>query len=145
MKRIWIIILLFIAQISLSVFAEDSAQNIQEQKKTPSLGTCGDDTDYLIYNCIPFKCKLPIGNYQATYREMEVLGYEGELCLHKFKIIIRNPRGPVADFPMNCKLSKQGRTDMANMFFRYKNGDINAYAGTEPNITIGKECIMQNY
>ena len=38
----------------------------------PSLGSCDEYTDYFIYQCMPFKCRLQVGNYQETYRQKAI-------------------------------------------------------------------------
>ena len=106
----------------------------------PSLGTCNEYTDYYIYQCMPFKCNLQIGQYEDVYREMETIGYEKDLCIHNIRFIMRNKAFPPAEFNLFCKLSKNGRLEMANLFTRYKKGEIKVYVDTIMSKELKKEC-----
>ena len=134
---------LFLLFFSMLAQIPSASANPEEPKKLPSLGSCGDDTGYFIKNCIPFKCRLPIGDFPNTYREMEIVGYEGAVCIHKFASIIRNPKYPAVDFRTICKLSEAGREEVANQFISYQKGNLTAYTSPVLSKDVSKECIMQ--
>jgi len=115
----------------------------EEEKKLPNLGSCDEYTDYSIYKCIPFKCKLSVGNFEGVYREMETIGYKDGLCLHDFSYIVRNKKFPAGEIRMHCKLSENGRLQMANLFTLYKRGDLSIYANPPVNKIINQECNKQ--
>lgn len=112
----------------------------ESQMKTPSLGTCDPYTDYYIYKCQKFKCRLPVGAITGINREMENLGVEKGLCIHNYKFEIRNPNFPSTDLRVSCKLSEKGRLEMANQFTEYKKGNTKLYANPEFSQLLSKEC-----
>jgi hypothetical protein len=111
----------------------------------PSLGSCDEYTDYYIYKCMPQKCTLQIGAYQGVYREMETLGYDGDVCIHNIRFMIRNKAAPSTDYNLYCKLSENGRLEMANLFTRYKKGEVKVYVDTIMSKELKKECSRVPY
>lgn len=109
-------------------------------KDLPSLGTCDPYTDYFIYKCKPFKCRLPVGAIPGITREMETIGYEKDLCVHNYKFIIRNSHFPPSDLKMSCHLSEKGRLEMSHLFTQYKKGKTDVYANPQFNEILSKEC-----
>ena len=118
--------------------ALDEAKNAP--KELPSLGTCDEYTDYFIYKCKPFKCRLSVGTMPGVTREMETIGYEGDVCVHKYKFMIRNPHFAPTDIKISCNLSEKGRLEMAKEFTDYKKGKVDVYSNPEFTDTLGKEC-----
>lgn len=114
----------------------------EEKKEKPSLGTCSEYTDYFIYKCEPFACKLPVAGMPGVTREMETIGYEKGYCVHKYKLSIRNKNFPFTDFKMACNLTKEGRLELANQFTQYKEGKVSVYANPSVNDVVSKECSM---
>jgi len=112
--------------------------------KLPSLGSCDEYTDYFIYKCMPFKCNLPIGNYKDVHREMEIIGEEDGKCIHNIKFIMRDKRFPPADSYIYCKLSENGKLEMANLFTRYKKGDLKVYTDPMLSKLLKQECEFGN-
>lgn len=129
MRIIFIITLIIFSKIS---FAKDTP--------SPSLGNCSEYSDYYIYKCKPFKCKLPVAILIKTTLEMEVIGNEGESCLYKYKYIIRNPKIPPSEIKMTCSLSQRGKLEMSNQFTNYKKGNVNVYVNPPVNEILNKEC-----
>ena len=126
-------ILLLLLFYSITALAED-------EPKKPSLGNCSEYSDYYIYKCQPFKCKLPIGNLDNTYREMETIGYEEGYCVHKYSFIIRAKNIQATDFKMKCKLTEKGKLEMSNLFTQYKKGKTSVYINPPYNELLSKEC-----
>ncbi len=116
---------------------------IKKEKKTPSLGSCDEYTDYFIYKCMKFKCKLPVGYFEGVTREMETLGYEEDLCLHNYNIVVRNPKFPAGEIRIACKLSEQGRLELANLFTLYKKGELSVYTNPPMSKLLNQECQKQ--
>ncbi len=110
----------------------------------PSLGSCDEYTDYFIYQCMPFKCRLQIGN-QEIYRQMETIGYQDNKCVHNIKFLMLNKAYPPAESYIYCNLSETGRLEMANLFTRYKKGDLKVY--TKPTLSplLKQECQVTKY
>lgn len=106
----------------------------------PELGTCSEHTDYYISQCQPFSCFLGIANTPGVYREMTTLGFQGDKCLHKITLKVRHPDFRQGDIHISCKLSPEGRAEMANLFTRYKKGDLSAYTKRSLDPKLGKEC-----
>ena len=111
----------------------------------PSLGSCDEYTDYFIYQCMPFKCRLQVGNYQETYRQMETIGYQDNKCVHNIKFLMLNKAYSPAESYIYCNLSETGRLEMANLFTRYKKGELKVY--TKPTLSplLKKECQVTKY
>ncbi|MEK6734772.1 MAG: hypothetical protein AABY27_06700 [Pseudomonadota bacterium] len=139
MKNIFILSILLIFSVSFAV--EDKAAQ-KEEKKKPILGDCSEYTDYYIYKCTPFKCKLPIDGMPGVYREMETIGFEQGYCIHKYKFMIRTRKFTPTDLKMSCKLTEKGRLELANQFTAYKKGDTQIYANPENTDTLNQECWM---
>lgn len=108
--------------------------------KLPSLGSCDEYTDYFIYKCKPYRCKLQIANYQNVYRVMETKGEENGKCIHNIKFEMRNPHFKSADSYVYCKLSENGKLEMANLFTRYKKGDLKVYTDPMLSNLLKQEC-----
>jgi hypothetical protein len=104
------------------------------------LGNCNEYSDYYIYKCQAFKCKLSLGKDLQVWREMETVGYQGGLCIHKYNMIIRHPKFPATSFKNLCKLSERGRLEMAELFTKYKKGDIEVYLNPPFSETLSREC-----
>ncbi len=142
-----ILLLLISILITAICFAEQekpaSTQATQVEKKLPNLGSCDEYTDYSIYKCIPFKCKLQVGNFEGVYREMETIGYENGLCLHNFSFIVRNKKYPPGEIRMKCSLSENGRLEMANLFTLYKRGNLSIYTNPPVSQIVNQECQKQ--
>lgn len=146
-------ILLILTSISLFIasacFAAKDQQDLEQapapqaKKELPNLGSCDEYTDYSIYKCIPFKCRMQVANFEGVYREMETFGYQNGLCLHNFSFIIRNKKYPVGEIRMKCKLSENGRLEMANLFTLYKRGDLSVYANPPVSQIVNQECQKQ--
>jgi len=137
MKQIFIILLL----ITNLCFAEDQAK--KEEDKKPDLGSCDEYTDYYIYKCQPFVCKLPVAYLPGVTRQMEVIGFENGACTYKFKIMIRNPKFTPTDIKKICHLSQAGRLEVANEFTQYKKGKVDVYTNPPPSSErLTKECHM---
>jgi hypothetical protein len=129
---------------SIPVVPSPSASVIEDAKidpsKLPSLGSCDPYSDYFIYQCKPFKCSLNIANMPNASREMEVIGYENGLCIHNYKLSVRAPNLPPADFKITCRLSEKGRLEASNQFTSYKKGKIEVYSQPPYNETLSIEC-----
>lgn len=120
---------------------EEVMQKARElPQKMPSLGTCDPYTDYFIYKCQPFKCRLPVGSIPGVTREIEVLGMEKDRCLHNYKFEVRNPHFTNIDLKVSCKLSERGRLEMSHQFTEYKKGNVKIYANPQFNQILSKEC-----
>ena len=115
-------------------------QNALAKESPPSLGDCSEYSDYYIYKCQPFKCKLPVAKLVRTTLMMEVIGMEEGLCQYKYQYIIRNPKIPPSEIKMKCSLSERGKLEMANQFTAYKKGNIGIYINPPVNETLNKEC-----
>lgn len=111
-----------------------------DPSKLPSLGSCDPYSDYFIYQCKPFKCKLNIANMPNASREMEVIGYEKGLCIHNYKLSVRAPNLPPADFKITCRLSEKGRLEASNQFTQYKKGKVEVYSQPPYSETLSTEC-----
>lgn len=142
--------LILITITSISFAAEDEIKTqpvtrIPEKKaKLPSLGSCNEYSDYYIYKCMPFKCSLPVGNFEGVKREMETIGYnEDNTCLHKYSIVVRHPKFPAGEIRMTCNLSERGRLEMSNLFTLYKKGDLSVYTNPPLNNLLNQECSKQ--
>lgn len=106
----------------------------------PSLGSCDEYTDYYIYQCMPQKCSLQIGGYVGVTRTMETIGYKDNLCVHNIVFRMRNPKYPSSESYIYCKLNEQGRLEMANLFTRYKKGDLKAYVDPVMSKELKSQC-----
>ncbi len=112
-----------------------------DPSKLPSLGTCDPYTDYYIYKCQPFKCRLQVADYAGAIRQMEALGLdENGLCQFNFKLEVNAPNFPKAELRFKCKLSTKGVLEMANQFTQYKKGKIEYYSNPPVNDILNKEC-----
>lgn len=136
------ILLLFCLFVSLNAFAVSSPKKVPVDKEKPSLGTCSEYTDYYIYKCTPFKCKLPIARLVETTRIMEVLQKDGDTCYFNYQFVIRDPKYPPTEIKFKCKLSEKGRLEMANQFTKYKEGDIGIYMTPPQNPILNQECTL---
>lgn len=133
----------YISFISLLFFSTFClAEQDAKKKEKPNLGSCSEYTDYYIYKCEPFSCKLPVAGMPGVTREMETTGYEKGYCIHKYKLSIRNKNFPFTDLKMSCKLTKEGRLELANQFTKYKEGETSVYANPSVNDVVSKECSM---
>jgi len=132
-------LLLFIAGVCNATAATSDKV---EKKDKPSLGTCDQYTDYYIYKCQPFKCKLPIQGFPGVFREMETIGYEKGMCLHKYTLVIRSDLFPSTDLRYTCRLSEAGRVKLAHHFKRYKEGDIEIYSNPPATDSSSDECSL---
>ncbi|MCT4635007.1 MAG: hypothetical protein N4A31_02000 [Rickettsiales bacterium] len=112
----------------------------QPEKPLPSLGSCDEYTDYYIYQCMPHKCSLQIGDYVGVTRTMETIGYKDNLCVHNIVFRMRNPKYPPSESYIYCKLNEQGRLEMANSFTRYKKGDLKAYVDPVMSKELKNQC-----
>lgn len=130
---------LFLALLSISNFCFATSKQTA-QIKLPNLGTCDEYTDYFIYKCKPYTCRLQIGNYNNVYRIMETKGEEDGRCIHNIKFEMRSPRFKAADSYIYCKLSENGKLEMANLFTRYKKGDLKVYTDPMLSDLLKKEC-----
>lgn len=142
MKYYIILILLLIVKISYAEPQASPEPTTEPEVPLPSLGSCDEYTDYYIYQCTPFKCRLQIGPYQGVEREMEVLGYENNKCVHKIKFIMRNKAYPPSESFISCRLNERGRLQMANLFTRYKKGDLKAYIDPVMPLDLKQQCIF---
>lgn len=106
----------------------------------PDLGTCSEYTDYYIYQCQPFTCSLPLAKSPGVRREMSTLGFQGDKCLHEIIIRVRHESFRQADMRIHCALSQEGRAEMANLFTRYKKGNLAAYTNRSLGPKLKKEC-----
>ncbi len=146
MKKFLIMNIILIANLSFATAiapapSEEAFADAQiDPTKLPALGSCDPYSDYYIYQCKPFKCKLPIANMPAISREMEVIGYDKDLCLFNYKTMSRNPNFPPSDLKKACRLSEKGRLEMANQFTQYKKGKTEFYSHPPVNDVLGKEC-----
>jgi hypothetical protein len=113
-----------------------------DKKKLPPLGNCSEDTDYKIYKCQAFSCKLPVISDGNVTRNMEVIGYDVDLCLFNYSLEIRHKNYPSVDFRFRCRLSSEGVLEMANQFSEYKNGNLDIYNNPPYNETLTKECSL---
>ena len=142
MRNILILLILCVAELCFASQAAAPSAKEEPKKKPPALGNCDPYTDYYIYKCQPLKCKLPIANMPNVFREMETIGYEKNICLHNYKLIVRNPNYPPTDFKMRCRLSERGRLEMAAQFTNYKKGETDVYTNPPFNETLNQECEM---
>ena len=153
MKKFLIVLLIILSNLSFA--GEDKkgvstpnfskeALNITKatQNKTPPLGNCDESTDYKIYKCKAFKCKMPIVSVGDVKRTMEVVGMDKDLCLFNYKLEIRHPQFQPSDFRFACKLSSNGVLEMANQFTEYKKGNIEIYNNPPYSETLNKECAV---
>ena len=128
MIRFLLIILLFSTSIAHAV------------DKPPSLGNCSEYTDYYIYKCQKFKCKLPVAKMTKTFLEMEVVEDAKQGCIYNYQYNIRNPQYPPTEIRMKCTLSEEGKLEMANQFTAYKKGNVGIYIDPPFNEVLAKEC-----
>ena len=143
------ILLLFILCFSLNSFAAAPKKAISSKKiaslvnkEKPSLGNCSEYSDYYIYKCTPFKCKLPIAKLVETSRIMEVLQMNDDICYFNYQFVVRDPKYPPTEIKFKCKLSEKGRLEMANQFTKYKEGDISMYMTPPQNPILNQECTL---
>ena len=142
MKYYFVILLFIINNYCIAVEQTPNASPPTEAValEKPSLGTCDEYTDYYIYQCTPFKCTLPIAGIEKASREMETIALDNGKCIHNITMYARHEKFRPANFYINCKLSPEGRADMADLFTRYKNGDIKVYQKRIMTETLQKEC-----
>lgn len=140
MKKLFVVLLLVLSGAS---FAASAIENKEETRKKPPLGTCDESTDYKIYKCQEFKCKMPVISAGNVKRSMEIVGKEGAICFFNYKIEVRHPKFPPADFSFNCKLSPEGALEVANQFTEYKKGNIEIYNNPPYSEVLNKECEIQ--
>lgn len=126
--RIFILLLL----IASNAFAKEKA--------LPSLGNCSPYTDYYIYKCKPFKCKLPVAKIAMTSLKMEVIKSTDQGCEYNYQYIIRDPKYPPAEIKMRCVLSEKGALEMANQFTSYKKGEVGVYIDPPYSEILSAEC-----
>ena len=127
------VFILLLVLISSNSFAKD-------KKDLPSLGSCSAYTDYYIYKCQPFKCKLPVAKIAMTYLKMEAIKKTDQGCEYNYQYIIRDPKYPPAEIRMRCILSEKGALEMANQFTDYKKGNVGIYIDPPYSEILGKEC-----
>lgn len=123
------------SQLPIPALPENGLKN-----PIPDLGTCNEYSDYYIHECHPFKCSMPLANHPGVTREMSTSGFEKNKCIHQIILKVRHENFRQADIKINCKLSTEGRAEMANLFTRYKKGDITAYTNRSFTSILGKEC-----
>lgn len=141
MKYYIILILIFLGgSVSASSQVSTSAPAETPEIHLPSLGSCDEYTDYFIYQCMPHKCSLQIGNYEGVTRVMETIGYKDNLCVHNIVFRMRNKKYPPSESYIYCNLNEQGRLEMANLFTRYKKGDLQAYTNPVMTKELKSQC-----
>jgi hypothetical protein len=149
MKKFIIIAFILLAKISFAStgaqkapsFSKEASEDAKiDPSNLPSLGNCDPYSDYYIYQCKPFKCKIPLKNMPGIFRELEIIGYENNLCIHKYKMISKSEKFPPSELKINCRLSEKGRLEIANQFTQYKKGKIEFYTNPPANPVVSSEC-----
>ncbi len=129
--------------VSAPTFSKEALNTTKATpNKAPPLGNCDENTDYKIYKCEVFKCKMPIVSVGDVKRTMEVVGMDKGLCIFNYKLEIRHAQFQPSDFRFACKLSSNGALEMANQFTEYKKGNIEIYNNPPYSEILNKECAV---
>jgi hypothetical protein len=106
----------------------------------PKMGNC-QYMGYNILKCIPGQCSttahLPNTRIDIT---MSVIGEYDGYCVFIKKLVAKPKNFAEMEVEENCKLSEEGRVEMAKLFKKFRDGNIGAMANSPQNATLRQEC-----
>ena len=125
--------LTFITYISFSIVG-----NCELLK--PNLRNC-KYIGYNILKCIPGQCttKVSLPNTSINIT-MSVMGDYNGACVFSKKLIVQPKNFSETEFKQECKLSEEGKIEMAKLFKQFKDGNIGALTNSPISKTLRQEC-----